>query len=77
VLGLREDYQRGTDVGTNYGTASKTLFEPKANLIFEASPTSEYYVSDRGDGRHTNTPWHRSLINRPSSTRMRRQPAGL
>jgi outer membrane receptor protein involved in Fe transport len=52
VLGLREDYQRGTDQGTNYGTASKSLFEPKANFIFEASPTSEFYVS-AGRGFHS------------------------
>jgi outer membrane receptor protein involved in Fe transport len=52
VLGLREDFQRGTDEGTNYGTASKALFEPKANFIFEASPTSEYYLS-AGRGFHS------------------------
>ena len=52
AFGLREDYQRGTDVGTNYGTDSKALFEPKANLIFEASPTSEYYIS-AGRGFHS------------------------
>ena len=52
VLGVREDYQRGTDVGTNHGTASKALFEPKGNLILEASPTSEYYLS-AGRGFHS------------------------
>lgn len=52
VLGLREDYQRGTDRGTNDGTASKALFEPKLNLILEASPTSEYYLS-AGRGFHS------------------------
>jgi outer membrane receptor protein involved in Fe transport len=39
-------------VGTNHGTASKALFEPKGNLILEASPTSEYYLS-AGRGFHS------------------------
>jgi hypothetical protein len=52
VFGLREDYQRGTDEGTNYGTASKALFEPKASLIFTASATSEFYLS-AGRGFHS------------------------
>ena len=52
VLGVREDYQRGTDVGTNYGTASKALFEPKASLIFTAAATTEFYVS-AGRGFHS------------------------
>jgi TonB dependent receptor/TonB-dependent Receptor Plug Domain len=52
VFGLREDYQRGTDKGTNYGTASKALFEPKASLIFTPAATTEFYVS-AGRGFHS------------------------
>jgi len=52
VLGLREDYQRGTDVGTNYGTASKGLLEPKASLIFTPAAATEFYVS-AGRGFHS------------------------
>jgi hypothetical protein len=52
VLAVREDYQRGTDVGTNYGTASKALFEPKASLIFTATATTEFYLS-AGRGFHS------------------------
>jgi outer membrane receptor protein involved in Fe transport len=52
VLGLREDYQRGTDTGTNYGTASKPLFEPKASLIFTPAATTEFYLS-AGRGFHS------------------------
>jgi outer membrane receptor protein involved in Fe transport len=53
VVGLRGDYQRGTDEGTFYGTASKALFEPKASLIFKAAETTEFYVSG-GRGFHSN-----------------------
>jgi outer membrane receptor protein involved in Fe transport len=67
VVGLRGDYQRGIDVGTFYGTASKALFEPKASLIFKPAETTEFYVSGgrgfhsddlRGvnEARNTNTP---------------------
>jgi outer membrane receptor protein involved in Fe transport len=52
VLGLREDYQRGTDEGTNHGTASRGLIEPKVNLIFGVSSTTELYVS-AGRGFHS------------------------
>jgi len=52
VLGLREDYQRGTDEGTNHGTASRALFEPKASLIFTAAASTEFYVS-AGRGYHS------------------------
>ncbi len=51
-LGLRGDYQRGTDLGTFYGTASKALFEPKASLIFKPADTTELYVSG-GRGFHS------------------------
>jgi outer membrane receptor protein involved in Fe transport len=52
VFGVREDYQRGTDEGTNYGTASKALFEPKASLIFTPAAATEFYVS-AGRGFHS------------------------
>ncbi len=52
VFGLREDYQRGTDEGTFYGTASRALFEPKASLIFTPAATTEFYVS-AGRGFHS------------------------
>ncbi|MGA2711415.1 MAG: TonB-dependent receptor plug domain-containing protein [Steroidobacteraceae bacterium] len=52
VLGLREDYQRGTDEGTNHGTASRGLTEPKVNLIFGVSSTTDLYVS-AGRGFHS------------------------
>jgi outer membrane receptor protein involved in Fe transport len=52
VLGVREDYQHGTDAGTNYGTASKALFEPKASLIFTPAATTEIYLS-AGRGFHS------------------------
>lgn len=52
VLGAREDYQQGTDAGTNYGTASKALFEPKANVIFTLAATTEIYLS-AGRGFHS------------------------
>jgi hypothetical protein len=52
VLGVREDYQRGTDVGTNHGRASKALFEPKASLIFTPAAATEFYVS-AGRGFHS------------------------
>ena len=29
VLGVREDYQRGTDVGTNYGTRARRCSNPR------------------------------------------------
>jgi outer membrane receptor protein involved in Fe transport len=51
-LGLRGDYQRGTDLGTFYGTASKALFEPKASLIFKPAETTEVYLSG-GRGFHS------------------------
>jgi TonB dependent receptor/TonB-dependent Receptor Plug Domain len=53
VLGLREDYQRGSDSGTNHGTASSALFQPKGSLIFTPVDTTEFYVS-AGRGFHSN-----------------------
>jgi TonB dependent receptor/TonB-dependent Receptor Plug Domain len=53
VLGLREDYQQGSDSGTNHGTASSALFQPKGSLIFTPVDTTEFYVS-AGRGFHSN-----------------------
>ncbi len=52
VLGIREDYQRGVDEGTNYGTAGQALFEPKGSLIFTPWATTELYAS-AGRGFHS------------------------
>ena len=52
VLGLREDYQYGSDAGTNPGTANAALFQPKGSLIFTPVDTSEFYVS-AGRGFHS------------------------
>jgi TonB dependent receptor/TonB-dependent Receptor Plug Domain len=63
VLGLREDYQHGTDVDamaalheaagyTNGGTKDQSLLQPKASLIFTANPQLELYVS-AGEGFHS------------------------
>lgn len=53
VLGLREDYQHGSDSGTNYGTASSAQLQPKGSLIFTPVDTTEFYVS-AGRGFHSN-----------------------
>jgi hypothetical protein len=53
VLGLREDYQHGSDSGTNHGAASSALFQPKGSLIFTPVDTTEFYVS-AGRGFHSN-----------------------
>ncbi len=53
VLGVREDYQHGSDAGTNPGTASAGLFEPKASLIVTPMDTIEFYLS-AGRGFHSN-----------------------
>ncbi len=52
VLGFREDYMYGDDVGTWYGTASRALPEPKASLIFRAAHDTELYAS-YGVGFHS------------------------
>jgi outer membrane receptor protein involved in Fe transport len=52
VLAVREDYQSGNDAGTNYGTATSALFEPKASLIFTPQDTTELYLS-AGRGFHS------------------------
>ncbi len=52
VLGFREDYMYGSDVGTWSGTASRALPEPKASLIFRAAENTELYAS-YGIGFHS------------------------
>ena len=53
VLGLREDAMHGADTGTNAGTASSTLLQPKATLIFRPAASTEFYLS-AGRGFHSN-----------------------
>ncbi|MFT3906499.1 MAG: TonB-dependent receptor [Steroidobacteraceae bacterium] len=52
VLGLREDYQYGSDTGTNAGSAQEALFEPKFTLIVSPSDRAEFYAS-AGRGFHS------------------------
>jgi outer membrane receptor protein involved in Fe transport len=63
VLGMRDDYQRGTDIDymaalhetagyTNGGTAQQSLFQPKGSLIYTATDNLEFYVS-AGRGFHS------------------------
>ena len=63
VLGLRVDYQHGTDIDylaelhetdgyTNGGTDAQTLPQPKASLIYAATPKLELYLSG-GEGFHS------------------------
>ena len=63
VLGVRVDYQRGTDVDylaalhetagyTNGGTADQFLFQPKGALIYAASDTLDFYLA-AGRGFHS------------------------
>ena len=63
IIGLRDDYQHGTDVDylaalhetagyTNGGTAQQNLAQPKGSLIFTASDSLEFYVS-AGRGFHS------------------------
>jgi outer membrane receptor protein involved in Fe transport len=63
VLGLRIDYQRGSDVDylaalhetagyTNGGTAAQTLFQPKGSLIYTPNDFFEFYLS-AGRGFHS------------------------
>jgi outer membrane receptor protein involved in Fe transport len=63
VLGLRDDYQHGTDVDylaalhetagyTNSGTAQKSLLQPKGSLIFTPTDYLEFYAS-AGQGFHS------------------------
>jgi len=52
VLGFREDYQYGRDVGTWHGTASGQLPQPKLSLIYRVDETTEVYASG-GRGFHS------------------------
>jgi outer membrane receptor protein involved in Fe transport len=63
VIGLRDDYQHGTDVDylaqlhavagySNGGTVSQSLWQPKAALIFAPSRSLELYAS-AGRGFHS------------------------
>src|SRR5207253_168983 len=45
VLGIREDYITATDRGTNSGSVSATLFQPKGSLIISPWADTELYVS--------------------------------
>jgi outer membrane receptor protein involved in Fe transport len=52
VLGVREDYQTGTDAGTDHGDASATIFQPKGSVIVSPWEGTEFYVS-AGRGFHS------------------------
>jgi outer membrane receptor protein involved in Fe transport len=63
VIGVRDDYQHGTDVDylaslhalagfSNAGTVSQSLWQPKASLIFSPSRSVELYAS-AGRGFHS------------------------
>jgi hypothetical protein len=63
ILGMRVDYQRGTDIDymaalhemagyTNGGTAQQALVQPKGSLIYTASDHLEFYAS-AGRGFHS------------------------
>jgi outer membrane receptor protein involved in Fe transport len=63
VLGLRDDYQHGTDVDylaalhetagySNAGTQAQSLLQPKASLIYTASDYLEFYLA-AGQGFHS------------------------
>jgi outer membrane receptor protein involved in Fe transport len=53
VIGVREDYYNGSDVGTNAGSGNANLFQPKGSLIFSPFDKWEFYVS-AGRGFHSN-----------------------
>jgi outer membrane receptor protein involved in Fe transport len=63
VLGLRDDYQHGTDVDylaawhetagyTNGGTKEQSLLQPKASLIYTPANNLEFYLA-AGQGFHS------------------------
>jgi outer membrane receptor protein involved in Fe transport len=63
VLGLRDDYQHGTDVDylaalhetagyTNAGTAHQSLLQPKGSVIYNPTDYLEFYAS-AGQGFHS------------------------
>jgi outer membrane receptor protein involved in Fe transport len=63
VLGVRDDYQHGTDVDylaalhetagyTNGGTAAQSLIQPKGSLVYAATHQLEFYLA-AGRGFHS------------------------
>ena len=63
VLGVRDDYQHGTDIDylaalhetagyTNSGTEAQSLIQPKGSLIYAAADTLEFYLA-AGRGFHS------------------------
>jgi hypothetical protein len=63
ILGLRDDYQHGADTDrlarlhstagyTNGGSVGQSLLQPKASLVYTASPRLEMYVA-AGEGFHS------------------------
>ena len=63
VLGIRDDYQHGTDIDylaalhekagyTNSGTQAQSLIQPKGSLIYTATDTLEFYLA-AGRGFHS------------------------
>ena len=63
VLGVRDDYQHGTDIDylaamhetagyANSGTQAQALIQPKGSLIFTATDTLEFYLA-AGRGFHS------------------------
>ncbi len=63
VLGIREDFQHGTDIDylsalhevagySNGGTAQQALPQPKGSLIYTVNPSLEFYAS-AGRGFHS------------------------
>jgi outer membrane receptor protein involved in Fe transport len=52
VLGLREDFQAGSDRGSNPGNRAEAIFEPKGSMIFGPWRQTELYISG-GDGYHS------------------------
>ncbi len=53
IFGVREDYLRASDKGTNAGFADAMIFEPKGSLIITPFDNWEFYVS-AGRGYHSN-----------------------
>lgn len=45
VIGFREDLMSGSDSGTNYGSASASLPQPKVSVAFTPVATTEIYLS--------------------------------
>jgi len=63
VLGVREDYQHGTDIDylaalhetagyTNGGTAARSLIQPKGSLVYTPNTQLEFYLA-AGQGFHS------------------------